>query len=464
MCSGIGAQIAGIEERRVSRRPELYAAEIRVCLTAPQATTSRRTVKVAFVGDTDSGKSTLVGVLSGGALDDGKGSVRLSLLRHRHEVISGQTSSLAIEFLPFDDETKTPIRHDYDSLEPLPLAKQKQLLDADRVAQFLDLAGDVRYQKTTYSALTSWATPDWICVVVPATAEIESLRDWLTLVLGLEIPFFVVLSKTDLVDAATVLRYTTQIPEYITQLRQTLFGVSVPPYAVSLLRVSNVTGEGIETLTNHFYRLRPRRNVRLMNYLLDTFPDQNGLFCVEGVQSFPDVGTVLMGTVLHGTISVGSVAQVGPTATGDFISVILNSAHRMRLSTPTVFPGQLVSIAIEPTTAVAQIHKGSILAVTESNVTQLEMTNTIEADVIGCSAEQAATVTSADPVHGMLYWMGSRWTAQLTELQTFYGEMKLRASFLLVEAHASPLPGSRVIFVGPHFRIEGLVHLPLVAQ
>jgi hypothetical protein len=51
-------------------------------------------VRVAAIGSAGAGKSTLLGVLAGGELDNGHGRARVSLFRHRHEVASGQTSSI----------------------------------------------------------------------------------------------------------------------------------------------------------------------------------------------------------------------------------------------------------------------------------------------------------------------------------------------------------------------------------
>jgi GTPase len=44
-------------------------------------------VRVAVAGNVDSGKSTLIGVLVKGALDDGRGSMRQNVFNHRHEVL-----------------------------------------------------------------------------------------------------------------------------------------------------------------------------------------------------------------------------------------------------------------------------------------------------------------------------------------------------------------------------------------
>lgn len=72
-------------------------------------------VRVAVVGNVDAGKSTMLGVLTRGGLDDGRGKVssnllilhysadfslrqaRVALFRHKHEVETGRTSSVGME-------------------------------------------------------------------------------------------------------------------------------------------------------------------------------------------------------------------------------------------------------------------------------------------------------------------------------------------------------------------------------
>lgn len=50
----------------------------------------------------DAGKSTMLGVLVKGNLDDGRGKARVNLFRHKHEVESGRTSSVGMEIMGFD--------------------------------------------------------------------------------------------------------------------------------------------------------------------------------------------------------------------------------------------------------------------------------------------------------------------------------------------------------------------------
>lgn len=54
----------------------------------------------------DAGKSSMLGVLVKGDLDDGRGKARVNLFRHKHEIESGRTSSVGMEIMGFDSTGK----------------------------------------------------------------------------------------------------------------------------------------------------------------------------------------------------------------------------------------------------------------------------------------------------------------------------------------------------------------------
>ena len=55
---------------------------------------SLNSVKITVVGNVDSGKSTLVGVLTKGEKDDGRGLARQKVFNFSHEQSSGRTTSV----------------------------------------------------------------------------------------------------------------------------------------------------------------------------------------------------------------------------------------------------------------------------------------------------------------------------------------------------------------------------------
>ncbi len=48
-------------------------------------------LRVAVLGNVEVGKSTLIGVLTQGQLDNGRGLARLNMFRHKHEFQTGRT-------------------------------------------------------------------------------------------------------------------------------------------------------------------------------------------------------------------------------------------------------------------------------------------------------------------------------------------------------------------------------------
>ena len=92
----------------IRRRPPTVAEviELRIAVvgngtstTIPSRGDASRSSSVAAV---DAGKSTMLGVLVKGNLDDGRGKARVNLFRHKHEIESGRTSSVGMEIMGFD--------------------------------------------------------------------------------------------------------------------------------------------------------------------------------------------------------------------------------------------------------------------------------------------------------------------------------------------------------------------------
>ena len=69
----------------------------------------------------ESGKSTLVAILTNGArgrpiLDNGRGSARMAVFRHKHEIESGRTSSISQPMVGYDEDGRVL---NYSGVAPL---------------------------------------------------------------------------------------------------------------------------------------------------------------------------------------------------------------------------------------------------------------------------------------------------------------------------------------------------------
>ncbi|KAI1611578.1 elongation factor EF-1 alpha subunit [Exophiala viscosa] len=182
---------------------------------------SNEQLRVTLVGATSAGKSSLLGTLSTSTLDNGRGKSRLSLLKHRHEIASGITSSVAQELVGYraNRELSAPVIN-YASGNVSSWVDIHNL--ADRLVFLSDSPGLPRFAKSCFRSLISWR-PSWtiLCVaaddnmedigrtptltsgtsVVGFTSEATSLSlSHLDLCLRLELPLMIVITKLDLAN------------------------------------------------------------------------------------------------------------------------------------------------------------------------------------------------------------------------------------------------------------------------
>ncbi|CAH2242047.1 jg26680 [Pararge aegeria aegeria] len=150
-------------------------------------------IRVAVVGNVDAGKSTLLGVLTHGELDNGRGYARQRLFRHKHEAESGRTSSVGNDILGFDSMGNVVNKPEHGALDWVKICEK-----SSKVITFIDLAGHERYLKTTVFGMTGHA-PDFGMLMIGANAGIVGMtKEHLGLALALAVPVFVVVTKIDM--------------------------------------------------------------------------------------------------------------------------------------------------------------------------------------------------------------------------------------------------------------------------
>ena len=137
----------------------------------PDTAVGTQQLRIAFAGSSTSGKSSLVGTLTTSVLDNGRGKSRLSLLKHRHEIASGVTSSVAHELIGYEGETQANefvvnyARSDVSSWTDIHnLSHQLCFL--------IDSPGLPRYGKSVFRSLVSW-DPDWVVFCIAADESEE---------------------------------------------------------------------------------------------------------------------------------------------------------------------------------------------------------------------------------------------------------------------------------------------------
>lgn len=88
-------------------------------------------IRVAVVGNVDAGKSTLISTLVTSTLDDGRGTARSRIVKHKHELLSGRTSTIETYLLALDENA--------NAMAGLP--ENEAALRSNRLVSLMDLAG-----------------------------------------------------------------------------------------------------------------------------------------------------------------------------------------------------------------------------------------------------------------------------------------------------------------------------------
>ncbi|PYI12767.1 hypothetical protein BO78DRAFT_392566 [Aspergillus sclerotiicarbonarius CBS 121057] len=134
-------------------------------------------IRISIAGPSAAGKSSLLGTLTSSVLDNGRGTSRLHLLKHRHEISSGITSSVAHELIGYAaDGAQNVDVINYASGNVAAWDDIHAASEGGRLAFVSDLPGSVRYSKSTLRGMIGWA-PHYVFLCIPATCDDENSQE-----------------------------------------------------------------------------------------------------------------------------------------------------------------------------------------------------------------------------------------------------------------------------------------------
>ena len=345
MCNALDGTEKNVLRIREGRSSNSKCAEILIRRVSAQ-NDDKKEVRVAVIGNVDSGKSTLIGVLTKGLLDNGRGSARSQIFRHPHEIESGRTSSVSQQILGFSNKGEIT---NYKTLRP---ANDKEIVqDASKVVTFLDLAGHEAYLKTTIFGMVGGLV-DYGMLLLGGNMGVQRMtKEHLSIALALNTPLFVVVTKVDIAPdhilkqnlkaMRHILKKGGRKPFKVRTLSDVLVASEQVQHKqiVPMFRVSNVTGEGLDVLKQFLNLLHGVRNAKVARaapvefYIDDTF-------------SITGAGTVVAGTMYSGRVCVGNHLSLGPDFAGHWTRCMVKSIHCKQLPVQSVASGQSASFAL----------------------------------------------------------------------------------------------------------------------
>ncbi|XP_033859487.1 GTP-binding protein 2-like isoform X1 [Acipenser ruthenus] len=372
MAEKVGADITVIREREVDYDLDIPRKIAEVLVRKVPDDQQFLDLRVAVLGNVDSGKSTLLGVLTQGELDNGRGRARLNLFRHLHEIQSGRTSSISFEIMGFNSKGEVVNYSESRTAEEI-------CESASKMITFIDLAGHHKYLKTTIFGLTSYC-PDFAMLVVGANTGIAgTTREHLGLAMALKVPIFIVVSKVDLCTKSTIERTVKQLErilkqpgcnkvpmlvatadDAVTAAQQFAQSPSITP----IFTLSSVSGENLHLLKVFFNIIPPLSNSKEQEELMQQLTE----FQVDEIYTVPEVGTVVGGTLYSGICREGERLVVGPTDDGNFLELKVCSIQRNRSACRVLRAGQAATLALGNFDR-SLLRKGMVMVSPEMNPT-----------------------------------------------------------------------------------------------
>ena len=312
-------------------------------------------IRIAVIGNVDSGKSTLVGCLTKGIKDDGRGYARQFVFNYQHETESGRTSSIAEEIIGFKDgKLVTAGRVN----EKKNVAWKEIATQSDHVITFLDLCGHEKYLKTTMYGVSA-LMPHYAIILIGANMGVQRMtKEHIGIVVSLGIPFFIVFTKIDIAPKEKKEKTISTVTSLLkTGLQKMVFNVKSSSDAtfaakgiadgnlVPIFQISTVTDEGVNDLKTFLSQLSPKFPNFSDFCILKTPKDKTEMLLDHAFNT--KFGCIHAGVIVSGKIEINQKLLIGPTVEGEFKLVQIREIQFLRVPVNDLCCGNSCSVRLK---------------------------------------------------------------------------------------------------------------------
>jgi GTPase len=385
MCESISAAISNVErtayhnededaadeEKSKGFKEEHYHALVTIESNYDDST-SRTDIRMAVAGNVDAGKSTCIGVLKTGTLDNGRGSARTSTMVHAHEITTGRTSTTSSHVVGFKSDGSIS---NYDGVRANSLDQVTK--NSVRLLSLIDLAGHEKYLRSMIYGVSS-SLLDYCLVLVNSRSGCTHMtHHHLCIASMLRIPTLIVFSKVDgcpehrfvqSVDETKEMMKSPDIRKKLTLIHpeknkedalKTVLGFlnGDKQMVVPALSCSFVEGTNVDFL-RRILRFLPKRRKHSQK------KDLPLEFIIERLYNVPGVGPVVLGFVNGGTVQANRPCVFGPIQndTGEFIKSQVKTIHYNTLPVTSVAAGNFACLALKLSKDQAKhVRRGQVL-------------------------------------------------------------------------------------------------------
>ncbi len=313
---------------------------------------------VGVAGHVDHGKSTLLGTLTSGQLDDGSGKSRIFLDVQKHEIERGLSADLSFALYGFCNNNVYHLQNPLDKKE-----KSYLIEKCDRLVSFVDTVGHEPWLRTTIRGIVGQKLNYGLLTIAADKGPTHITREHLGIILAMDLPVIVVITKIDLVSDSDLdeiyekivylLKLVGRIPFKLKNKKEAFsIAKKMNKHLVPVINVSSVTGENLDILDHLLANIDIPLNIE----------DQKKPFMIyiDKVYAVKGVGTVVSGTIRHGQIKKGDKLLLGPNPYGEFMEVTAKSIEMHHYKIGSAETGDVVGISVTGAD-IDQISRGMIL-------------------------------------------------------------------------------------------------------
>lgn len=357
IASNIGAEIKSVE------RFSVEDGLIGIIEITEVTTSDKRQLLIGTAGHVDHGKSTLVGSLVTGKQDDGE--LREYLDVNPHEIERGLSADLSYAVYGFKEDG-TPIHMDNPDRNG---ERSSIVANSEKVVSLIDTVGHEPWLRTTIRGIVGQRIDYGLLTVAANEGPTKVTREHLGVLLAMEIPTIVAITKTDLVSEETIQEIKEQIEKLLEDVNCQAIDCSetdinsivsrIDSSTLPVTETSAVTREGFSELDALLYSL-PKKT--------DNISEQFKMY-IDRTYVISGVGTVVSGTIKSGELKEGDTLYMGPDANGEYITTKAKSIEIHYQPVKKAKNGQIVSVALQNVSE-EDVRRGMVLSKGEPTATK----------------------------------------------------------------------------------------------
>lgn len=301
-------------------------------------------ILIGTAGHVDHGKSTLVGTLVTGKYDDGAGRTRMFFDVQPHEIERGLSADLSYGCYGFSDGEPQRLNNPLNKREKAGIVER-----VDKLVSFVDTVGHEPWLRTTIRGIVGQKLDYGLLVVAADDGVTHVTKEHLGVLLAMDLPTIIAITKIDRVTPERIQEVEDSVQQLLKQVGRIPLRLNGQGVNLNLLekesnglvcpivRVSPVTGEGIDLLDELLLRLPKRKNELSKPFQL----------YVDKVYHVTGVGLVVSGTVRQGEVHAGDTVYVGPDNDGEFTRAKVQSIEMHYYRVDRAAAGDIVGVALK---------------------------------------------------------------------------------------------------------------------